>query len=107
MGFLPGGGCLVWSGGVSGPGCGVWSEGEADSPPPPGMATAAFDTHPTGTLLTTVNKQVLTNRFEASSVQCWDTNFCIYASKGPVIIRNQRFTITHSKIHVHTTFTPI
>ena len=38
---------------------------------------------------TGVNIVVLVNRFRTSSVKCWAVNFCIHASKGPVVIMRQ------------------
>ena len=32
---------------------------------------------------------LIVNRFQTSSVKCWTANFCIRASKDPVIIMSQ------------------
>ena len=58
---------------------------------------------------TGVNILALVNRFRTSNVKCWTANFCVLASESPVIIMNQLkyFTMAHSKIYIHTLFTPI
>ena len=45
---------------------------------------------------TGVNVLGLLNRFSTSSVKCWTVNFCIHASKGPVIIISQSKSIYNS-----------
>ena len=45
---------------------------------------------------TGVNVLGLLNRFSTSSVKCWTVNFCIHASKGPVVIMHQLKSLYNS-----------
>ena len=57
---------------------------------------------------TGVNGVALMNKFEPSSVKCWTANFCIHASKGPVIIMNQlNPNRPLNDLHSHPTWFPI